>query len=224
MTMTEGGGGELQRSGPLTAVAVPLRHHRRLMVRQRFEMGELLGFETRNKYDVVSEAGAQVAFAAEQQKGFIGALFRQVLGHWRTFDIHFFTPERQPFMTARHPFRWFFQRLEISDAAGVFVGAIQRRFSILTKRFDVEDANGNVVMQVSSPFWRLWTFPFVARGAEVASVKKKWSGLLAEAFTDKDSFAVDYGDDALGEAERQLVLAAAIFIDLQYFERKASNN
>jgi len=215
------GEGELQRAAAVTAVAVPLRHHRRLMVRQRFEAGELFGFETRNKYDVVSEAGAQVAFAAEQQKGFLGFLFRQTLGHWRTFDIHFFTPERAPFMLARHPFRWFFQRLEVYDRAGAFVGAIQRRFSFLTKRFDVEDANGNVVMQVSSPFWRLWTFPFTARGAEVACIRKKWSGLMAEAFTDKDNFAIDFGDGTLGEAERRLVLAAAIFIDLQYFERKA---
>ena len=43
-------------------------------------------------------------------------------------------------MTARHPFRLFFQRLEVFDEAGVFVGAIQQRFSILTKRFDVQDA------------------------------------------------------------------------------------
>jgi hypothetical protein len=64
--------GELQRSVGLTAVAVPLRHHRRLMVRQRFEAAELFGFESRNKYDIVSESGAQVAFAAEQQKGFMG--------------------------------------------------------------------------------------------------------------------------------------------------------
>jgi len=127
-------------------------------------------------------------------------------------------------MLARHPFRWFFQRLEVYDQAGTFVGAIQRRFSILTKRFDVEDANGQVIMQVSSPFWRMWTFPFTARGVEVASVRKKWSGLLAEAFTDKDNFAIDFGDGTLGDAERRLVLAAAIFIDLQYFERKAGRN
>ena len=79
-------------------------------------------------------------------------------------------------------------------------------------------------MEVSSPFWRLWTFPFMARGAQVARVQKKWSGLLAEVFTDKDNFAVDFGDGALGETERRLVLAAAIFIDLQYFEKKASSS
>ncbi len=129
----------------MTAVVVTLAHHRRLMVRQRRELAELFGFETRNRYEVVSEAGAPVAYAAEQQKGFLGFLFRQSLGHWRTFEIRFFTPDRMPFMTARHPFRWFFQRLEVHDEGGGFVGAIQQRFSILTKRFDVQDASGKVV-------------------------------------------------------------------------------
>ena len=213
---------DMQRFGGGMAMGVTLRQHPRLFVRQRFELGEMFGFETRNKYEVVSENGVQVAFAAEQQKGFLGFLFRQTLGHWRTFDIHFFTPERTPFMVARHPFRWFFQRLEVYDEAGALVGAIQRRFSILTKRFDVQDAKGSVIMEVSSPFWRLWTFPFMTSGAEVACVRKKWSGLLAEAFTDKDNFAVELGN--LGENERRLVLAAAIYIDLMYFEKKASSD
>jgi len=76
-------------------------------------------------------------------------------------------------------------------------------------------------MEVASPFWKIWTFPFMARGAQVAAVQKKWSGLLAEAFTDKDNFLVDLGEGGLGENERRLVLAAALFIDLQYFEKKA---
>jgi uncharacterized protein YxjI len=214
--------GELQRSGAVM-VAPALGHHRRLMVRQRRELAELFGFETRNRYEIVSEGGAPIAYAAEQQKGFLGFLFRQFLGHWRSFEIRFFTPERAPFMTARHPFRWFFQRLEVLDGGGAPVGAVQQRFSILHKRFDVEDANGQVVMQVSSPLWKPWTFPFVARGAEVACVRKKWSGLLAEAFTDKDNFAVEFGTGGVGENERQLVLAAALFIDLQYFEKKANS-
>ena len=212
---------DMQRFGGGLTVGASLSEHPRLFVRQRFELGEMFGFESRNKYAVVSESGAQVAFAAEQQKGFFGFVFRQTLGHWRTFDIHFFTPERTPFMIARHPFRWFFQRLEVYDEAGALIGAIQRRFSIFTKRFDVQDATGRVIMEVSSPFWRLWTFPFMAGGAEVACVKKKWSGLLTEAFTDKDNFAVELGN--LDENQRRLVLAAAIYIDLMFFEKKASS-
>ena len=35
------------------------------------------------------------------------------------------------------------------------------------------------------------------------------------------NFLVDLGEGGLGENERRLVLAAALFIDLQYFEKKA---
>lgn len=194
-----------------------------LFVRQRYEIGELFGFESRNKYEIVNKEQQPIAFAAEQQKGFFGFLFRQFLGHWRTFDIHLFNPERQLLLIARHPFRIFFQRLELTDSSGTFLGAIQQRFSILSKRFDVIDRHGRVILQVSSPIWKMWTFPFIRGSRKVATVEKKWSGLLTEAFTDKDNFAVKYDDPNLSNEERQLVLAAALFIDLQYFERKAND-
>ena len=57
--------------------------------------------------------------------------------------------------------------------------------------------------------------------SELARVEKKWSGMLQEAFTDADRFRVAYDSPELNLDERTLVLAAAIFIDLQYFERKA---
>ncbi|HEY3236357.1 MAG TPA: phospholipid scramblase-related protein [Polyangiaceae bacterium] len=198
-----------------------LRNRHQLFVKQRHEIAELFGYETRNKYEILDPNGALVAFAAEQQKGVVGFLFRQVLGHWRTFDIQFFTQDRQPLFRAHHPFRFFFQRLEIFGADGAYLGALQQRFSIINKRFDVQDSTGQTIMECASPIWRIWTFPFTARGHEVACVKKKWAGLLAEGFTDKDNFAVDFAAE-LSETERSLVLAAAIFIDLQYFERKAS--
>jgi uncharacterized protein YxjI len=214
----------LERAATATGtMVVSLRNHQRLIVRQRRELAELFGFETRNKYEIASESGGALAFAAEQQKGLAGFLFRQFLGHWRTFQIKFFSPDRQVFLTAHHPFRWFFQRLEVFDGGGRLLGAIQRRFSILSKRFDVEDASGRVIMQVASPFWRIWTFPFVVDGREVARVTKKWAGVLSEVFTDKDNFAVELLDPGLGDTERALVLAAAIYIDLQYFERKAGD-
>lgn len=192
-----------------------------LIVRQRMELAELFGFETRNKYAIETERGEAVAIAAEQQKGVLGFLLRQLLGHWRPFEIHFLDAAGQPILRAVHPFRWFFQRLEVFDASGRLLGALQQRFSILSKRFDVLDARGKVVMTVRSPFWRIWTFVFERQGSEMARIEKKWGGLLSEGFTDKDRFRVQFGPNC-GTDERQLLLAAAIFIDLQYFERKAS--
>lgn len=192
----------------------------KLSVHQSHEIGEWIGFETRNKYRILDENHIEIAFAAEQQKGIFGFIMRQYFGHWRKFDVNFFTPDRQIFMVGHHPFRWFFQRIEVRDQHQKYLGAIQKRFSILTKRFDIENERGMTVMEVSSPIWKLWTFTFFNQGKIMAEVKKKWSGLLSEAFTDKDNFQIEFIDSSLKENERKVVMASSIFIDLLYFERK----
>jgi uncharacterized protein YxjI len=192
----------------------------RMYVQQVFEMAELFGFETRNKYRIRDENGRDLLYAAEQQKGLLGFLGRQVFGHWRSFEVHFFDNSRQPVMRGVHPFRWFFQCLELRSRDGRLIGTIERQFSILTKRFQVHDAQGRVVLEVTSPFWRVWTFPFMRGGQERARIAKKWSGLGSELFTDRDNFLVEYLERSLTEDERALVLAAAIYIDLMYFEAK----
>ncbi|MGQ0505811.1 MAG: phospholipid scramblase-related protein [Myxococcaceae bacterium] len=192
-----------------------------LYVRQQRELAELFGFETRNKYAISTPDQQQVAFAAEQEKGLLGAIFRQVLGHWRTFEITFFGPDRQPLFRAVHPFRFFFQRLEVYGTEGRPLGAIQQRFAWLRKSFDVEGPNGQTLFVMRAPIFSIWKFPFFRDEREVAIIEKKWSGALSEMFTDKDNFRVRF-NAPLSLVERVLILAAAIFVDLQYFERKAS--
>ena len=191
-----------------------------LMIVQKRELAELFGIETRNKYSIEVN-GAPFAFAAEQGKGGLAFLARMFFGHWRQFEIHFFDNARQLVLRAVHPFRFFFQRLEVSTAQGRALGAIQQRWAIFSKRFDVTDGSGRLLLSVSSPLWRPWTFAFQRDGRELARVEKKWAGLLQEAFTDADRFRIAFESPELGLDERSLVLAAGIFIDLQYFERKA---
>ncbi len=192
-----------------------------LVVAQQKELAELFGFETRNKYEIRTLDGAPLGFAAEQQKGALGFLLRQFVGHWRTFEILLFDALRQPVLTARHPFRWFFQRLEVADAAGRALGAVQRRWAWLSKRFDVEDAQGNVLLVVTSPIWRPWTFTFERGERAVATIRKRWSGGLKELFLDADNFAVELQPGPLSPVERRLLLCAAIFVDLMFFEKKS---
>ncbi len=201
-----------------------INEHHKLLVHQIFESAELFGFETRNKYEILTEEKQRIGFAAEQGKGIWNFLVRQYLGHWRTFEIFFFNNDRNIFMSAFHPFRFYFERLEIKDKDGVIIGALQKRFSLLTKKFDVEDPHGNVLMEMRSPIWKIWSFPFTKMGVEVAKIQKKWSGLLAEAFTDKDRFLITYGQHPFSEQEKLIILAASVFIDIRYFERKAGNN
>lgn len=201
----------------------PLAAYPSLLLRQRRELAELFGYESRNKYEIADPNGTPILYAAEQGKG-IGAMFmRQLAGHWRSFEIHVFDNQRNVILRALHPFRWFFQHLDIVDSGGRLVGALEQRFAIFTKSFDVHDAQGRVVMEVRSPVWRPWTFTFTRGGRDVAVVRKRWGGLLREAFTDADSFQIEYAAPELTPDERGLVLCAGIFIDLQYFEAKAQS-
>lgn len=198
----------------------PLVCHQKLFVKQVFEPAEIIGFESRNKYRICNEFGQEIAYAAEQQRGFLGFVWRQLLGHWRSFDIHFFDPNRREILFAHHPFRWFFQRLEVEDATGRSLGVIERRFSLLSKRLHVRNPQGLTLMEVNSPIWRIWTFPLTRQGRELARISKKWTGFGFELFTDKDTFLVEYGSPTLTDDERALILVATVYIDLMYFERK----
>ena len=198
-----------------------LTSHNQVLVQQVREVAELFGFETRNKYQIMDASRQPIAFAAEEGQGIFSFIMRQYLGHWRTFSVHFMGPDGRALFTAHHPFRFFFQRIEVRDINGRFLGAIEKRFSIFSKKFDVYNERGLPVMQVSSPIWRIWNFTFVKMGRPVATINKKWSGLFSEIFTDKDNFVIDFADPTMAANERLLILASSIFIDLLYFEQKA---
>ncbi len=196
---------------------------RHVIVTQRKELAELFGVESRNKYEIVNARGVRVGFAAEQGKGFWGFLFRQAMGHLRTFDVTFFDEARQVMLVAHHPFRWFFHRFDIRGPEGDLLGSLQRRFGLLSRNFDLFDGSGTLLLSVEAPVWRPWTFEFTRDGNTVAAVRKKWSGLVREAFLDADNFQVEFAPGPLSLLERKLLLAAAVFIDLLFFERKASS-
>jgi hypothetical protein len=201
-----------------------------VLIRQKRELAELFGFETRNKYSIEQEDGQIIAFAAEQQKGILGLFLRQILGHWRRFHFTIFGSDRTPVLTARHPFRFFFQRMELftghTSESGTQLGAIQQRFGILNRKMDLLDARGEALFHLRSPLWRIWTFTVYQAGRtdpqECAVIRKKWGGLLKEAFLDADSFRIEYKDPGLTQEHRLLLIAAGLFLDLQYFEKKAN--
>ena len=195
-----------------------------LLVQQVFEPFEHMGLETRNKYRISDTSEREVFYVAEQQKGLFGFLFRQWLGHARrSFHLNIFSPSREVLYTVKHPFRFLFQELEVYDTSGRLLGGMKQRFAILRRRFDILDKNGNTLIEVRtriSLIFPVWHFPFVKNNQQVATVDKKFSGLLTEFMTDKDNFLVTIENLKLSETERILILAAALFIDIRYFEHK----
>lgn len=194
-----------------------------IYVKQKFELAEIFGFETRNRYQIQTDDGQQFGYCAEPKLGFFDAIMRQFLGHWRVFNILGTDMANQQVFRAHHPFRWFFQRLDVFGAGDRPVGSLQQRFAWFNKKFDFLDTRGRLVMSMTSPFWKIWTFPIKKCDRDVSIIEKKWTGLAKEMFTDADNFRVRFTDAKLTADEKLLLLAGAVFVDLLYFETKASS-
>lgn len=191
---------------------------RRILVHQIKEWGEILvGFESRNRYEVKDEAGNLIAYAAEEGGGIGRALGRQFFGSGRKATLHVLDPEGKELARGQKPFTWFFHRIEVFEGERK-LGAIQRRFSVISRRFTVETKDGVELFTIDSPWLRVWTFKLLFRGQEVGVIKKQWSGMMKEMFTDADVFGLEY--DALPELEavRTLLIFATLLVDLVCFE------
>ena len=131
-----------------------------LQVKQTFEGLELFGIETRNKYKVLNQEGFQVGYIIEKSEGTVGNILRIFMGHWRKFDIDIFDENKKLSFKAHHPFRFVFQALKITDNEGNFLGRIEQRFSLFSKKFDVVNPKGEMLIEMRSPLLKFWIFTF----------------------------------------------------------------
>lgn len=191
----------------------------RIMVHQTKEWGEIVvGFESRNKFELRDEEGEKIGLAAEEGGGFGAMLGRQFFGHCRKATVHIYDNSGQQLGRGEKPFRWFFQRMEVFDG-DQRLGAVERKFSWLKRRLVVENAAGEPVMEIVGPILLLGrgTFKLMFQGQEVGRISKKWGGLLREAFTDADIFGVECEPTVPAEL-RKILLVATFLIDFTYFE------
>ena len=198
--------------------------HPRILVQQKKEWGEILvGFESRNKFELRDEEGRPIGLAAEEGGGFGAMLGRQFLGHCRKATIHIYDNQGSPLGRGEKPFRWYFQRMEVYEG-GQLLGAVERRWGWLRRRFVVENAAGEQVMEIVGPFLLLGrgTFRLMFQGQEVGRISKKWGGLLREAFTDADTFGVECEPSVPLEL-RKILLVATFLIDFTCFENNNRN-
>ena len=196
---------------------IDITRHQELIVRQQVETLEAItGFETRNRYEVLTPDGQQVMYAYEES----GGLSRFFLKTHRPLDLHVVDTNGNPILTASRQFFWFFSHLHMSDDSGRHVGALNRQLGFLKRRFTLTDQNEQPIGEVVGSLFRPYTF-FVRdlRGEEIGRVTKQWSGLLREGFTDADTFQVLFNDSERSQDFRLLLLTAAFAIDLDFFER-----
>jgi hypothetical protein len=191
-----------------------------LIVSQKKEWGEILtNFETKNKYVVSDEAGNMMYYAAEEGGSILLRLFLKAL---RPFTLVVLTESNQVVLRVIRPLRFYFHQAEIVDSQGKSLGVLQKRFSLLQRKYSVLDSSGKEIFQLFGPLLSPWTFIIKNNDAEYGKITKKWSGLLKEGFTDADNFGVVFPKE-WDIKLKALFLGAVFLIDFVHFENKGSN-
>lgn len=196
-----------------------------LFIRQRKNWGEIIiNVEARNAYEIFDQDQANVGFMVEQGSG-IGAFFsRMLLRSHRGFTIQVLNQDRSPMMSLTRRFFFFFSDLEVTTPDGARIGSIHRRFAVLRKKYDLQDASGRTFAVIRGGFWRIWTFPILKTGGSSlgpeggAGVFKKWGGAMREFFTDSDTYQVAFGREDWTPQQKAVILACGISIDFDFFE------
>ncbi len=208
-----------------TALATTFGKSHRLSVRQRKRWLEILtSLDARNVYVVYDELGSPVLNVEEQGSGF-GAFMKRLILQWArpfTSRVEDLTTGGSHVLTLRRPFRFIFHRLEVHDANGTNLGAIQRKWTWFRRKYIVEGPEGQEVATLFGPFFRPWTFKVLLPSdpkLEVGLIQKKWSGLLKEAFTEADNFWVQF-EQIQDPQLRALLFSATVLIDVVHFERR----
>ncbi len=190
-----------------------------LVIRQEKEWSEILtGFEARNKYMVMNVSGDLLYMAAEWEGSF---WTRIMLKSIRPFTIYIVTPDGNRVLILERSFRFYFHKMKILDPEWNLLGTIQRRFSILRRKYSVLNHSGYEIFELFGPILHPWTFIIRIPGREIGKITKRWSGILKEAFTKADNFGVTFPAD-LDVTRKSLLLGAVFLIDFVHFERSGN--
>ena len=195
---------------------------------QRLEWMEILSpFELRNRYDATVLASRNFhGFVEEHSNSWINVLTRQLLGTLRPATLFFEDEYQNTILKMRKPFRVYFHQLDVSDAEGVALGSVRRRFHLLRSNYEVLDGAGQVAITITGPIFMLpfaeRVFTFERNGREVGSLTKKWKGILKEYFSDADAFRTQI-DRSLPVTDKVLLFCATLLIDFGNFEQNESS-
>ncbi len=190
-----------------------------IVIVQEKELGETLtGLEARNRYAVNDPVGNKLYTAVEVGNSWIG---RQFLKANRPFTIELSdsndTDDTNILLRVQRPFAWYFHEASVTDTSGRLLGSLRREFSLLQRIYSVTTPSGDKSYLLFGRLLRPWTFEIRKRGKTVGVIRKKWSGVFTEAFTDADTFSLEF-DPSMDSDEKAFFLGAVFLIDFVHFE------
>uniref|UniRef100_A0A3Q2XWU5 Phospholipid scramblase n=1 Tax=Hippocampus comes TaxID=109280 RepID=A0A3Q2XWU5_HIPCM len=198
-----------------------------LLIKQKVELVELVGFESNNKYEVRNSMGQNVFYAVEEND----CLSRQCCGPMRPFSIHILDNFGQEIITVTRPLKCmscFFpcclQELEVQAPPGNTVGYVMQQWHPFSPKFIVANEHTEPVLKIHGPFCGWSCLPDVDfeiltmdEVSKIGKISKQWTGLLREVFTDSDNFGIQFPMD-LDVRMKAVMIGACFLIDFMFFE------
>ncbi len=190
----------------------------KLFVKQKAEIGEVFtSVEGENNYIISDEKNNKLYTAIEKSNFAARNLIRGIA----PFKVTLYDTKKTELYTINKQTSFIFSKYKI-DTNAKDLGTIQRRFAFLKKKYTIHDDKGFIQLKCISAFFHPWTFRIFKNGQQIAVISKKWSGITKEAFTDADSFMIDYMS-IKDQWLKQMILALSIAIDYDFFEKNSNN-
>jgi hypothetical protein len=121
----------------------------RLLENPRGLLSILTGWQVAKEFDIVDSVGRQRGSAAQQGVG--GNFFPL----WVSLRFAVFSyPSQQLALTLSRPGLWVFSEMIVEGERGERIGSVQRRFSIIRRRYDLRDAAGRTFATIAGSLTR----------------------------------------------------------------------
>ena len=171
-------------------------------------------FELRNQYTLTNEQGSEAGTVEQQRQSAIAWLTRLV----SSLDVVLPTTLRvadasgSEVLVLHKP--WFRWRITVSEPTGRVLGSIRRVIRIGKPVYQLADPSDSPIGEIRAQDWRSRNFEVQdAGGSAIGRVTKQWRGLLTEALTDADSYAVTFEPRSTPD-QRAMTFAGALSVDL----------
>jgi len=211
-----------------------------LLIQQKVELLELVtGWETKNKYAVKNSMGQQVFFAKEEST----ACMRLCCGSGRGFVMHIMDNNQQDVLLLRRRFKccggccWCAcavdvcaYEVEAITPSGERLGIVRQKQTAWKQQFAICNDQDEEILYVQAPCCACSCcsdidFPVISSSTKenVGNISKQFTGIIKEAFTDADSFGVQFPMD-LDVKVKATMMGAVFLIDFMYFEDNNDDN
>ena len=169
------------------------------------------------EYSVLGRDGEELALVQEfGEKGAKLIFSKHYFGFMREFEFHVLDIDSTLIFSIKKPEHFWGYKAVVSDSQGRIMGTIQKFFNPFIRSFQLRCKGSRSTLSIKAPIIRPWTFPVFSRKREVAKITKSMPS-PGQFITQRETLKVK--SYVSSPEERCLILAAAVLISANYFEK-----